>query len=74
MSQVELPLWYFSFRSFDTGLSYRQFLNYRNTLTEETVTDEKNGNSHTTYYKYTYNKNAYPISADNGEESMGIRY
>ena len=74
MSQVELPLWFFSYHSLTSGISSRQYLNYRNTLTEETVTDGKTGNTHTTYYKYTYNKNAYPVAVDNGEEKMDIRY
>ena len=74
MSQVELPLWYFVHCSSATGPSSRQYLNYRNTLTEETVTDGKTGDAHTTYYKYVYNKNAYPVSVDNGEEKMEIRY
>lgn len=78
MSQVELPLWFFSFwfqkSSYSTGAYPRQFLNHQNALTEETITDGETGNTQTIHYKYTYNKSSYPVSIDNGEESMEIRY
>lgn len=78
MSQVELPLWFFSFwfqkSSYSTGTYPRQFLNHQNTLTEETITDGETGNTQTIHYKYTYNKSSYPVSVDNGEESMEIKY
>lgn len=78
MCQVELPLWFFCYwfqkSLYNTGPYPRQFLNYRNTLTEETITDGSTGNSHTIYYKYTSNGNAYPTSVDNGEDVMKITY
>lgn len=77
MSQVELPVWFFGYwfqKSSYATTNFRQFLNYRNTLTEETVTDGSTGNSRTIYYKYTYNKNTYPISVDNGKDIMEIKY
>lgn len=78
MSQVELPSWFFCFwfkkSSYSTGTYSRQFLNHQNTLTEETITDGETGNTQTIHYKYTYNKNSYPVSVDNGEENMEIKY
>lgn len=77
MSQVELPVWFFGYwfqKNSYTASNFRQFLHYRNTLTEETITDGSSGNSRTIYYKYTYNKNTYPISVDNGSETMEIIY
>lgn len=78
MSLVELPLWFFVFwfqkNLYPAGSYPRQFLNYRNTLTEEAITDGETGETHTIRYKYTYNENSYPVTVDNGEEEMEIRY
>ena len=78
MSQVELPSWFFGFwfqkSLYSTGIYLRQYLSHQNTLTEETITDGETGNTQTIHYKYAYNKQSYPVSVDNGNESMEIKY
>lgn len=78
MCQIKAPAWFFSYwflhLSYDTDLYSRQYLNYHNTLTEETVTEGSIANSSTIPYKYMYNENGYPVSVDNGKKSMKIKY
>lgn len=78
MSKVELPSWFFAYwyqrNPHISELLSRQFLNNNNTLMEETTTDEASGESNTIHYKYTYNDKSYPVSVENGEKTMEIRY
>lgn len=78
MSQMELPSWFFVFwfqkSLYSTGVYPRQYLSHQNTLTEEAITDGETGNTQTIHYKYVYNKQSYPVSVDNGKESMEIKY
>lgn len=78
MSNVELPSWFFAYwyqrNPHISELLSRQFLNNKNTLMEETITDKASGESNTIHYKYSYNDKTYPVSIENGEKIMEIRY
>lgn len=76
MSRVELPSWFYAYwyQNYAGTAIFSQFLNHHNNMTEETVTDKETGEIHTTYNKYAYNGESYPVSCDNGNVVFEIRY
>lgn len=77
MSKVDLPLWFYSFRthmSYWVNNSSNLYFNYSENLVRKTIVDEQNNTHSDIRYTYEYNKAGFPVKMFTGSEGFSISY